>query len=255
MKASERDWVVLFGGADRERSVLVLHERGVRIVAVIAPETRHPRLQMSIDRLRQHGLPLVTVTRSQLDQALLEWSGCAMLSVGFPFLIPSSVLMRHDLRLNVHPTLLPRYRGPTTGAYILMNGDTESGSTVHVLDEEMDKGAIVAQSHVPISKFDTVRSLQRKVYASEPQLVMDALRHLDGGRPQVPQNEAAASTFPAKRTPADSEIDPTKPLVELFDAIRACDAGSYPAFFYVDGQKVCVKLWRPDRLGDESDTL
>ena len=138
---------------------------------------------------------------------------------------------------------------------VLINGEDESGSTVHTLEEEMDRGDIVLQSKVAISKFDTVMSLQRKVYTIEPDLIGNVLKHLDAEGLTIKQDEKKASAYPKKRTPEDSEIDPSVPLYGLFDSIRACDPDNYPAFFYLDGQKVCIKLWRPDKASEENDMI
>jgi methionyl-tRNA formyltransferase len=253
--ASQQDWIILFGGADRENIVIMLFNMGVAIKSIIVPSLQSNRLKASIDKIRYMNVPIIQVDKKQIDSSLQIWEGCALLSIGFPYLLSADILKRHSLRLNVHPTLLPKYRGPTTGAYILINGEKFSGSTVHILDTEMDKGDIIVQSKVEISKFDTVRSLQRKVYASEPELIKLAFRHLDANLPLIIQDEKTSSTFPRKRKPEDSLIDPQKSVLELFDFIRACDPEEYPAFFYVDGQKVCIKLWRPERTLEDFDTI
>jgi methionyl-tRNA formyltransferase len=157
--------------------------------------------------------------------------------------------------LNIHPTLLPKYRGPTTGAYILINNESESGSTIHFLEEEADKGDIVLQSRVVLNPFDTPRSLQRKVYETEPSLIIDALHNLDLGAIPYQQDEGIATSYPKKRKPEDSKIDPTKSLLDLFNEIRACDPLDYPAYFEYLGQKVCIKLWRPEKSEEQNDEI
>jgi methionyl-tRNA formyltransferase len=252
---SEREWVVLFGGAERQDVVLALFKAKISVKAILVPAVRDERLSASILKLQENSVPVIDVKKGEVDEVLRSWGGAALLSVGFPYILPKEVIARHDLRLNVHPTLLPKYRGPTTGPYILINGERESGSTVHILDEEMDKGRIIVQSRVTISVFDTVRSLQRKVYATEPALVLDAIRLLDTGFIPLPQDESQASTYPKKRRPDDSRIDPSRPLSELYDQIRACDPDAYPAFFEMEGQKIAIKMWRPDRPEGEIDAL
>jgi methionyl-tRNA formyltransferase len=119
----------------------------------------------------------------------------------------------------------------------------------------MDRGDIIAQSQVELTPFDTLRSLQRKVYSTEADLVMQAITALENGTKVKLQDEKLASEFPKKRTPADSEIDPTQPLNELFNQIRACDPVEFPAFFFYRGEKVCLKLWRPDKPENEDDLI
>jgi methionyl-tRNA formyltransferase len=244
---SSKEWIILFGGAGRESSIERILAEGVRVLAIIVPSRRNAKLELTIERLERMPCELVEVDRAGLEDALLPWEGCALLSIGFPYLIPEKLLLLFQPAINLHPTLLPRYRGPTTAAYILLNGEHESGSTVHYMTPDMDRGDIIAQSRIQLSAFDTIRSLQRKVYASEAQLVMDALTALESGVQARPQDESKASEFPKKRTPEDSMIDPSRPLTELFNQIRACDPDEFPAHFYHLGEKVCIRIWRPEK--------
>lgn len=222
---------------------------------MLVPQRRSQRLDEAVAQLIDEDFDLVEVSKQNLAAYLDPLSTYPLLSLGFPYIVPKELFERHPLALNVHPTLLPRYRGPTTGAYILMNNEQESGSTVHYMTELMDRGDIVAQSRVALTPFETLRSLQRKVYSREPDLVMEALAALENGAEVQLQDENLASEFPKKRTPADSEIDPTRPLNELFNQIRACDPDEFPAFFMMHGQKVCVRLWRPEKTQEEFDEI
>lgn len=255
MKVLSKDWIVLFGGAGREASVLRMLSLGLTISAIIVPSQRSTNLDKAISNLKTLDCELIEVSRESLAKALTPFAGKALFSVGFPYIIPRDLLALFNPALNMHPTLLPRYRGPTSAAYILINNERESGSTVHYMTPEMDRGDIIAQSKIPITPFDTIRSLQRKVYSSEPQLVIDALAAVDSGDSARPQNESEASEYPGKRTPADSEIDPSRPLTELINHIRACDPDEFPAFFFYHGQKVCVRLWRPSKPISDKDEI
>lgn len=255
MKYAEQPWVVLFGGAGREGVIERLFIEGIDVRLVLVPVNQSRRLKDSVARLINLGLQIKEISRDELSHALNDQQECHLLSVGFPYIIPKSIYSRHKVALNIHPTLLPKYRGPTTGAYILINNESESGSTVHFLEEEADKGDVVLQSHVALTPFDTLRSLQRKVYETEPALIIEALRNLDFGKTPYHQDEAISTSYPKKRKPEDSEIDPSKPLVELINEIRSSDPEDFPAFFYYHGQKVCVKLWREAKTTDTLDEL
>ena len=255
MKYTEQPWVVLFGGAGREEIIKLMLCEGIHISIVLAPKNQSKKLEGSIAAIRNLGVTLKTVGKNELLQALSKYQKGNMLSVGYPYIIPKSIYAQYRVALNVHPTLLPKYRGPTTGAYILINNETESGSTVHFLSEEADKGDIVLQSYVPLTPFDTLRSLQRKVYGKEPALVVKAMRSLDDGIIPTHQNEALATSYPKVRKPEDSEINPNKSLLELFNEIRATDPKEFPAFFYYHGAKVNVKFWRDSKLADSEGEL
>lgn len=252
---SDQAWVVLFGGAQREPIIMSLLESGVRVSAVFVPESSSQKLDASISIIENAGLLVKRVSKNSLSDELLRVARSNLLSIGFPYIVPPEVLNHHAMCLNVHPTLLPKYRGPSSGAYILINGEKQSGSTVHVMTPGIDDGPIVAQSRVDIGPFDTLRSMQRKVYATEPALVLRAIAALEAGEAPFPQDQSQGSTYPKKRTPADSRVDPHKPLAELFDSIRACDASEFPAFFIHQGEKVCIRLWRPEKPAGHEDEI
>ena len=84
--------------------------------------------------------------------------------------------------------------------------------------------------------------------------MLTAIKALSSNKTFVQQVESEATSF-TKRIPEDSEIDPKQRLIDLYDSIRSSDPDEYPAFFYLDGQKVCVKFWRPNKPLDEHDSI
>jgi len=255
MKFSAMQWVVLFGGRGREGIIEELLKTGVNIERVFVPVEKQAQLKGSINKLLSLQLEVEFIGKGSLDESLFGFKHRALLSIGYPFKIARHVYERHPIALNIHPTLLPKYRGPTSGAYILINGETETGSTVHFIVEEFDAGPVVAQSTVPISPFDTLRSMQRKVYSAEPKLVIEALERLDRGSLPVAQEETCSSAYPKIRTPDDSQIDPTRPLIDLINEIRAADPDEFPSFFYYQGERVFIRLWRKDKPTGAKDLL
>jgi methionyl-tRNA formyltransferase len=93
------------------------------------------------------------------------------------------------------------------------------------------------------------------VYELEPALILEAFRNIQLGKMLKSQDEAISTSYPKRRRPVDSEIDPSKSLLELIDEIRASDPEEFPAFFYHHGQKVFIKLWRDMKPSDEFDLL
>ena len=175
----DRPFLILFGGWGREDTILRLQATGCQLAGVVTPKDMTPRLEHSVDRIRAAGIQVFSCGKSELPTMLRRFRQSALLSIGFPYLLPGDVLGEFHICLNVHPTLLPRYRGPTSGPYVLMQSEQESGSTVHLIDAGMDTGPIVLQRKVRLSRFDTVRSLRRKVYTIEPELVVEALALLE----------------------------------------------------------------------------
>jgi len=78
--------------------------------------------------------------------------------------------------LNIHPSLLPKYKGLNTHKRVLSNNEKYSGCTVHFVNSRLDSGKIILQKKVKISKFDTAKSLSKKILIQEHKLYPKAIR-------------------------------------------------------------------------------
>ena len=251
--------IAFLSGGAREKALRHLLENGENVCCVITPalSEKNRRFEKVVTTAIEFCIPVLPVKRDGLGAALNLLKPDIVLSCGYPYVIDPHDVARARYVINVHPTLLPKYRGYRSGPFVLINGERKTGVTVHFLTEELDKGDIIVQREVDLTTFDTPKSVYRKCQAIEPAAVLDAIRLLKTGMAfGKPQDESIASEYRQLRTPQDSAIDPNLPLIDLFNAIRACDPVDYPAFFFVEGQKVCIRLWRPDRpLLDGEDTI
>ena len=245
-----------FSSGPRERVLEALLAAGHKVVGVFVTDpARWPQVVRTIEVAERHGLGVRIVHRRDLEGLGNELRGSTCLSAGFAYLFPETFIAATKVCLNVHGTLLPKYAGARTLNWVIEKGERESGVTVHVIDAGVDTGPIVLQRAFPVSPFDTARSLYRKTLAFEPAVVVEALALFESGRAVIrPQDLRGVVRYP-DRTPEHSRLDPTRPLLELFDKIRAADPDRYPAHFYVGGERVCVRLWRPEKPADESDLV
>jgi phosphoribosylglycinamide formyltransferase-1 len=115
--------------------------------------------------------------------------------------------------LNTHPALLPKFGGQ--GMYglhvhraVLAAGETTTGASVHIVDEEYDTGAVIAQCEVPVTAADTPETLAERVQERERVLLVDVLARLVDGRIVLP-----ADVFNSGR-PTDRCSDPAAPAAE-----------------------------------------
>jgi len=148
-------------------------------------------------------------------------------------------LPRHGT-LNVHDSLLPAYAGFSPIIWALINGEPEVGVTAHMMDGELDAGAIVAQRAVAVGPRDTATDLfHRTVDLIEP-LTVEAIRLIESGDfTPLPQDRSKASFF-HKRAARDSLIDWTWSAEELDRLVRA-QSDPYPnAFAYHRGEKLRI---------------
>ena len=123
--------------------------------------------------------------------------------------------------INLHPSLLPRYRGPTPIPSAILVGDDVTGSSIMLMDEGIDSGPVLAQRTVPIEPADTTKSLTDKLAIISADLLMETLpRWLSRSlapRPQRPEE----ATYTKMLGKDDGEIDWHLPAVELWRRVRA----------------------------------
>lgn len=144
----------------------------------------------ALERARAAGIPVVVLRDPADADELIAALGGADLVVlaGYLKLIPAAVVARFPRRMiNIHPALLPAFGGPgmyghRVHAAVLASGATESGATVHYVDEQYDRGPIIAQRTVPVLPGDTAETLAARVLAVEhellPQVVLELARRL-----------------------------------------------------------------------------
>jgi UDP-4-amino-4-deoxy-L-arabinose formyltransferase/UDP-glucuronic acid dehydrogenase (UDP-4-keto-hexauronic acid decarboxylating) len=141
---------------------------------------------------------------------------------------------------NLHGSLLPRYRGRAPANWVLVNGETETGVTLHCMVKRADAGAIVAQQRVSISTTDTALTLHAKLRASAADLLSETLPLLGKGQlPGTEQDESKATCF-GRRTPADGLIDWQQPASHLYNLTRAVTQPYPGAFCPVGEHKMIV---------------
>ena len=122
---------------------------------------------------------------------------------------------------NLHGSLLPKYRGRAPVNWVLVNGERETGVTLHHMTARPDAGDIVAQIPVTISAQETAHSLNRKLVATAARLLDETLPMISAGHaPRVPQNHDRASCY-GRRRPEDGEIDWHQSAESIRNLIRA----------------------------------
>ncbi|PYO96019.1 MAG: phosphoribosylglycinamide formyltransferase [Gemmatimonadetes bacterium] len=180
--------VLVSGGGTNLQALLdtLQHSAIARVARVISSRSQAGALE----RARRASVPTV-ILRDPGDAGELQAAvGDAQLIVlaGYLKLVPRAVVARFRGRMiNIHPALLPDFGGP--GMYghrvheaVLASGARESGVTVHFVDEEFDRGEIIAQERVPVEPGDTPDTLAARVLEAEhrllPRVVLDLARRL-----------------------------------------------------------------------------
>jgi UDP-4-amino-4-deoxy-L-arabinose formyltransferase/UDP-glucuronic acid dehydrogenase (UDP-4-keto-hexauronic acid decarboxylating) len=139
--------------------------------------------------------------------------------------------------LNLHGSLLPKYRGRCPVNWVLVNGEKETGVTLHYMTAGPDEGDIVCQSKIDIADSDNAKSLSGKTAVAASKMLADILPKIkDSTAPRKPQ-DASKATYYGGRRPADGEIDWTKSATEVRNLIRAVTRPYPGAFSYIADDK------------------
>jgi methionyl-tRNA formyltransferase len=134
----------------------------------------------------------------------------------FGALVREPLLSEHEL-LNVHPSLLPRWRGAAPIERAIMAGDAETGVSIMLVEAGLDSGPVAAARREPIAADDTYGTLAPRLARIGAQLL---IKTLDDRPPFVVQDEPKA-TYADKITPADRLLDPQRTAIELERVVRA----------------------------------
>ncbi|MFA0923862.1 phosphoribosylglycinamide formyltransferase [Xanthomonas fragariae] len=157
------------------------------VVGVFSDRPRAPALQKVDQARRWSASPRDFADRAAFDAALgdaiaavqPDWVICA----GYMRILGEPLVRRFAGRiLNIHPSLLPKYRGLHTHARALEAGDVEHGASVHLVVPELDAGTVIAQARVPVLPEDSAGQLAARVLAREHPLLLATLDLLASGR-------------------------------------------------------------------------
>jgi methionyl-tRNA formyltransferase len=143
--------------------------------------------------------------------------------------------------INLHGSLLPKYRGRSPVNWVLINGETETGVTLHYMIDKADAGDIIAQRPVAVDLQDTVLTLFRKMTTAAAQLLRETYPLLkNGAAPRIPQDSSQATKFGGRR-PEDGKVVWEKSSVAIYNLIRAVTHPYPGAFTFHAGKKIF--LW------------
>ncbi|MFP7324821.1 bifunctional UDP-4-amino-4-deoxy-L-arabinose formyltransferase/UDP-glucuronic acid oxidase ArnA [Serratia marcescens] len=152
---------------------------------------------------------------------------------------------------NLHGSLLPRYRGRAPVNWALVNGETETGATLHKMVKRPDAGDIVGQQKVTIADSDTALTLHKKVLEAAQIVLKEQLPKLKNGTATFTRQDESQASYFGRRTAADGEILWHKSAKEINNLVRAVTEPYPGAFSYLGQRKLIV--WRSRVLDTQHD--
>ncbi len=173
-----------------------------------------------------------------------------LFSINYLFIINKEIIEYSKLyTLNIHGSLLPKYRGRTPHVWAIINGENKAGATVHEINIGVDTGDILLQKEVEITKENTGAEVLKKYNSLYPELIDETIRIILKREVSLRIQDDSKATYFGKRTPADGEINWNWNRERIKNWIRA-QANPYPgAFTYLDKKKMIINKVNFSNIG------
>jgi len=235
------------------RCLATLLARGVDVPLVVT-HTDNPNEEIwfaSVAELaREHGIRVITPADPNTPEVLAEVEAAEpdfLFSFYYRNMLKAPLLAapRHGA-FNMHGSMLPQYRGRVPVNWAVLRGETETGATLHVMNEKPDNGAIVDQQMVPILPDDTAHDVFGKVTVAAEIVLWRCLPNLLAGTAVLKPQDLSQGGYFGGRKPEDGRIDWTQDATTLHNFVRAL-ARPYPGAF-ADLPAGRLIIWRTRRL-------
>ena len=199
----------------------------------------------------EHGVAVLQPARLRSPEVVEQLRALrpdVIVTVAYGKIIPKEILDLPPLGpVNVHPSLLPRYRGASPIASAILNGETETGVTIMYQSMELDAGDVILQRRVGIGPEDTTRTLEEKLARVGADALVEALTLIAEGRaPRIPQDSSQA-THAGKFEKEHGRIDWSRRATDIVNLIRAMDP--WPSAYTWHRGRL-LKVWRAKALPD-----
>lgn len=205
-----------------------------------------------IDFCEENSIPLFVGNPRKLkgSQFLNTYEFDYLLSVNYLFLIEEDMLkLSSKLTFNIHGSLLPKYRGRTPHVWAIINNETMTGITAHIIDQGCDTGAILEQIKIPIEENDTGNDVLLKYNKAYYPLIERTLQKSESGLLTKTEQEEKCATYYGKRTPQDGRINWQWTKERIRNWVRA-QSNPYPgAFTSYNNEMVVVDVVQFSNIG------
>lgn len=174
---------------------------------------------------QKHGLPVLqpqSLKEPNIQSELAAYAADVMVVAAYGLILPQAVLRmpRHGC-LNIHASLLPRWRGAAPIQRAILAGDEKTGITIMQMDVGLDTGDMLLKKICPIEAGDTAQTLHDRLAALGAEAIIEALQLLSQGHLLPERQDDAQATYAAKLVKAESQIDWTNDAENIVRAVRA----------------------------------
>lgn len=242
---------IIFAGTPEfaAKHLAALYASEHNIIAVYTQPDRHAgrgkKLMPSAVKLLalEHGTPIyqpASLKNEEAQQALASLNADIMIVVAYGLILPKPVLDAPKLGcLNVHGSLLPKWRGAAPIQRAIWAGDKFTGISIMQMDEGLDTGAVLLEKSMAIIGAATSASLYDDLAELGPQILLETLENLDNLTPTVQNNDEA--TYAHKLSKEEARIDWTLGAHQLARNVRAFNP--WPFVWFIHNEEL-VKVWQ-----------
>lgn len=212
--------------------------------SVIVPKNEPLLDETARDRLSSVlGEKLTEINYQNVEQHILSEQPDILITFGWRRIVSSIIINSAKYAINVHPAILPEYKGYHPVPHVLINNESYHGITAHIITDALDAGDIVHIEKFEISKFSTLNEIQKQVNDTMPKFLLELFdKVFDDDFALLPNDGSKTKIVAERRTPEDSEIPLGMSIGRAYDYIRACDENRFPAFILIEGKKVFFRI-------------
>ncbi len=224
-------------GATILNELLKEHEISLVVVQPDKPSSRQKLIFSPVKELAlKHNLKIFQPLNITKETQAIFLAPCDLIvTAAYGQMIPEAVLNYPPFRsINVHASLLPKYRGGAPIQRALMNGDTKTGISIIYMEKKMDAGDILAQAELAITKDDNASSLFTKLADLGAKMILKTIKDLQSGLIIPKKQDPLAVSYAYNLTKEDERLNFSLPAQKLYYQIKAL-ANSPGAYFMIDG--------------------
>lgn len=223
--------IMFFGTPEFAVSILqTLIDMKANVVAVVSQPDRpvgrkHVITETPVHAFaNQYNIPCIQPEKlSEAKEEIFSYQPELILTCAYGQFVPTSILGYPKLGcINIHPSLLPRYRGASPMQYALLNGDAETGVSIMEMTKEMDAGKVYAQTKLKIGDDETLSELSDRLNKASCELLKDSLQdYIDGKLPGTPQSEEGLIIAPSITKQQEQLVFQNEDINTIYNHARA----------------------------------
>jgi len=250
---------IIFAGTPQfaASALAALHQEHQVVAVLTQPDRPAGRgLKMAFSAVKQlalrYGLPVMqpaNLKAAEVQQEIAGLTADVMVVAAYGLILPKAVLHlpRHGC-LNIHASLLPRWRGAAPIQRAIQAGDSETGITIMQMDEGLDTGDVLLRHSCKIAETDTAQTLQDKLAVIGANSILEALDMLQAQRLKPVKQADSAACYAPKLLKSEARIDWHQDARQIERAVRAFNP--FPVCF-AELNGVTIKIWQAALCADE----